>query len=70
MSLMSRLRAAARSATEATIEFDRDDPSELVALAERIGAREGRSAECVVSPDRPGVLVVRFKPSARHPDPA
>ncbi len=65
MSLMSRLRAAARSATEATVEFEGDDPSELVALAERIGAREGRTAECAVPPDRPGVLVVRFKPPVR-----
>ncbi len=65
MSLMSRLRDAARSATEATIEFEGGDPADLVALAERIGAREGRTAECAVHPDRPGVLVVRFKPSVR-----
>ena len=65
MSLMSRLRHAARSAEEARIEFEGDDPAELVALAECIGAREGRTAECVVPPDRPGVLVVRFKPSVR-----
>jgi hypothetical protein len=63
MSLMSRLRHAARSAEEARIEFEGDDPTELAALAERIGAREGRSAECAVPPDRPGVLVVSFKPS-------
>jgi hypothetical protein len=60
MSLMSRLRAAARSAAEATIEFGGGDPAELVALAERIGAREDRSAECAVLPGSPGVLVVRF----------
>lgn len=66
MSLMSRLRHAARSAGEATVEFDRDDPSELVALADRIGAREGRAAECAVPPNRPGILVVRFKPPV-HP---
>ena len=65
MSLMSRLRHAARSAEEAAIEFAGDDPTELIALAERIGAREGRAAECAVPPDRPGVLVVRFKPPVR-----
>ena len=65
MSLMSRLRAAARAATEATIEFDGGDPAELVALAQRIAARENRSAECSVPPDRPGVLVVRFTGPAR-----
>lgn len=69
MSLMSGLRGAARSAGEVEIEFGGDDPAELVALAERIAAREGRAAECVASPDRPGVLVVRFRPLARHPDP-
>jgi hypothetical protein len=62
---MSRLRHAARSAGEATIEFEGDDPAEPVALAERIGAREGRAAECAVHPDRPGVLVVRFEPCVR-----
>lgn len=66
MSLMSRLRGAARSAGEVEIEFGGGDPAELVALAERIAAREGRAAECAVPENRPRVLVVRFGPPPAH----
>ena len=67
MSLLSRLRAAAREATETAVEFAGDDPAELVALARHIAAREGCTAECEARPapaDRPRLLSVRF---ARRP---
>jgi hypothetical protein len=40
MSLISRLRVAARQAGETTIEYGADDPAELVALAQQIAAHE------------------------------
>ena len=66
MSLMSRLRHAARSAEEATIEFEgRGTTPPNSSPSPSASACKGRTAECVVPPDRPGVLVVRFKPSVR-----
>ena len=60
MSLLFELRAAARQATEITIEYGGGDPVELVALAEQIGKRENCTVECTTPPDRPLVLSVRF----------
>ena len=60
MSLLFELRAAARQATEITIEYGGGDPVELVALAEQIGQRENCIVECTAPPDRPHVLSVRF----------
>jgi hypothetical protein len=59
MSLLFRLRAAARQATEITIEHG-GDPVELIALARQIGERENCIADCTTPPDRPHVLNVRF----------
>jgi len=60
MSLISRLRAAARQTAEIEIEHGDSDPAELVALIREIAEREGRMAECVPQPHRLGVLTVRF----------
>jgi hypothetical protein len=59
-SVMSRLRIAAVNATEAIIEYSGDDPAELVALAQQIGALENCKAECSKAPGRPGMLKVRY----------
>ena len=60
MSLLFRLRAAARQATEITIDYGGGDPSELVSLARQIGERENCTADCAMPPDRPHVLSVHF----------
>jgi hypothetical protein len=60
MSLLFRLRAAARQAADITIEFGGSDPVELIALARQIGERENCTADCTTPPDRPHVLCVRF----------
>ena len=65
MSLLFRLRAAARQATEITIDYGGGDPVELIALARQIGERENCTADCTTPPDRPHVLNVRF---ARRPN--
>ena len=44
-----------------TIEFDADDPAELIALAEEIAAHENCKAVCTVLPNRPHLLLVRFE---------
>jgi hypothetical protein len=48
-SVMSRLRVAAVNAAEAMIAHSGDDPAKLVALAQQIGLRENRTAECTTS---------------------
>jgi hypothetical protein len=63
-SVMSRLRIAAVNATEAIIEYSGDDPAELVALAQQIGALENCKAECSKAPGRPGMLKVRYHRAA------
>ncbi len=60
MSLLFRLRAAARQAADITIEYGGGDPVELIALARQIGERENCTADCTTQPDRPHVLSVRF----------
>ena len=60
MSLLCRLRAAARQATEVTIEYGGGDPVELVALVQKIGEREHCAVECTTPPGRSHVLIVRF----------
>jgi hypothetical protein len=60
MSLLSRLRAAARQAAEITIEYGGGDAAELSALAQHMAERENCTAECTTLPDRPRVLSVRF----------
>jgi hypothetical protein len=60
MSLLFRLRAAARQATDVTIEYGGGDPVELITLARQIGERENCTADCTTPPDRPHVLNVRF----------
>jgi len=60
MSLLSRLRAAARQATETTIEYAGGDPAEVFALVQHMAKRENCTAECTTFPDRPCVLGVRF----------
>jgi hypothetical protein len=63
-SVMSRLRVAAVNAAEAMIAYSGDDPAKLVALAQQIGLRENRTAECTTSSARPGMLKVRFHRAA------
>lgn len=60
MSLLFRLRAAARQAADITIEFGGGDPVELIALARQIGERENCTADCTTPPDRPHVFNVHF----------
>ena len=60
MSLLFRLRAAARQAADITIEYGGGDPVELIALAQQIGKRENCTADCTTQPDRPHILSVRF----------
>jgi hypothetical protein len=60
MSLLFQLRAAARQATEITIDYGGSDPVELIALARQIGERENCTADCTTPPDRPHALSVRF----------
>jgi hypothetical protein len=60
MSLLFQLRAAARQATEVTIEYGGGDPSELVSLARQIGKRENCTVDCTTPADRPQVLSIRF----------
>jgi hypothetical protein len=62
--VMSRLRVAAVNATEAIIQYRGDDPAELVALAQQIGALENCTAECSKVPARPGMLKVRYHRAA------
>ena len=60
MSLLFELRAAARQATEITIEYSGGDPVELVALAEQIGQRENCIVDRTTPPGRPHILSVCF----------
>ena len=60
MSLLFRLRDAARQAADITIEYGGGDPVELIALARQIGERENCTADCKTLPDRPQALNVRF----------
>lgn len=59
-SVLLRLRMAAREAAEAMVEYGGQDPAELVALAQHIGARENASVECTEDAGSPGVLSIRF----------
>jgi hypothetical protein len=63
-SVMSRLRCAAVNATEVMIAYHGDDPVELVALAQQIGALENCTAECTKVPARPRMLKVRYHRAA------
>ncbi len=63
MSLFSQLRIAAAQGAEVVIVFAGRDPDELVALARTFGDREGRVTECIVRPDQPGQLIIRFQKS-------
>ena len=60
MSLLFRLRAAARQGADITIEYGGADPVELIAVARQIGERENCTVDCTTLPDRPHVLSIRF----------
>ena len=60
VSLVSELRRAARDARHVTFAYGGGDPSELLALAKRIGEVERCAIDYTVTPTTPGTITVHF----------